>query len=221
MAVFEKGIRLRHIGHLDIQRAMMRALRRSGLPVAYSNGYNPHILLTFASALSTGAAGKKEILDVTMAREVSPDDFLQQMNRALPPDLQLSFARALDDKHPAMMALVQAADYTLEIEDANAAAKMIAAIPDFLQQTSILAMRRTKSGMKETDIRPLLVSLTGDGTAIHAVMVLTETLACKPDMLLSALSTFCGLESAPDALIIRNGLLGRDENGELTPLENL
>ena len=106
MAVFEKGIRLRHIGHLDIQRAMMRALRRSGLPVAYSNGYNPHILLTFASALSTGAAGKKEILDVTMAREVSPDDFLQQMNRALPPDLQLSFARALDDKHPAMMALV-------------------------------------------------------------------------------------------------------------------
>ena len=89
MAVFEKGIRLRHIGHLDIQRAMMRALRRSGLPVAYSNGYNPHILLTFASALSTGAA-EKGIPDVTMAREVSPDDFLQQMNRALPPDLQLS-----------------------------------------------------------------------------------------------------------------------------------
>ena len=125
MAVFEKGIRLRHIGHLDIQRAMMRALRRSGLPVAYSNGYNPHILLTFASALSTGAAGKKEILDVTMAREVSPDDFLQQMNRALPPDLQLSFARALDDKHPAMMALVQAADYTLNIADADAANKIL------------------------------------------------------------------------------------------------
>jgi|GEM_PF-237479 len=103
----------------------------------------------------------------------------------------------------------------------NAANKMIAAIPDFLQQTSILAMRRTKSGMKETDIRPLLVSLSGEGTAIHAVMALTETLACKPDMLLSALSTFCGLENAPDALIIRNGLLGRDENGELTPLENL
>ena len=64
-------------------------------------------------------------------------------------------------------------------------------------------------------------ALSGDGTAIHAVMALTETLACKPDMLLSALSTFCGLENAPDALIIRNGLLGRDENGELTPLENL
>lgn len=221
MAVFEKGIRLRHIGHLDIQRAMMRALRRSGLPVAYSNGYNPHILLTFASALSTGAAGKKEILDVTMAKETSPEEFLTRMNRALPPDMQLSSARALEDKHPAMMALVQAADYTLTIENQDAAEKMVAAIPAFLKQESILAMRRTKSGMKETDIRPLLLSLTGEGNALHAVMTLTETLACKPDMLLSALSAFAGLESAPDALLVRNGLLGRDENGELTPLENL
>ena len=53
IAVFEKSERLRHIGHLDIQRAVMRALRRSGLPVSYSKGFNPHILLTFASALST------------------------------------------------------------------------------------------------------------------------------------------------------------------------
>lgn len=59
MAVFEKGERLRHIGHLDIQRAVQRALRRSMLPVAYSNGFNPHILLTFASALSTGYAGRR------------------------------------------------------------------------------------------------------------------------------------------------------------------
>ena len=62
IAVFEKSSRIRHIGHLDIQRAFQRGLRRSGLPVAYSNGFNPHILITFASALSTGACGIKEIL---------------------------------------------------------------------------------------------------------------------------------------------------------------
>ena len=53
LAVFEKGERIRHIGHLDIQRSVQRGLRRSGLPVAYSNGFNPHILITFASALLT------------------------------------------------------------------------------------------------------------------------------------------------------------------------
>ena len=61
LAVFCKGERLRHIGHLDLMRAMQRALRRSELPVSYSKGFNPHILLTFASALSTGAWGKREI----------------------------------------------------------------------------------------------------------------------------------------------------------------
>ena len=112
----------------------MRALRRSGLPVAYSNGYNPHILLTFASALSTGAAGKREILDVTMAREVSPDDFLKQMNRALPPDLQLAFARALAmTSHPAMMALVAGGGlHRCKSRMRTRRSKMIAAIPDFL-----------------------------------------------------------------------------------------
>ena len=64
IAVFEKSVRLRHIGHLDIQRAVQRGLRRSGLPVAYSQGFNPHILVTFASALSTGACGEREIMDV-------------------------------------------------------------------------------------------------------------------------------------------------------------
>ena len=64
LAVFEKGERIRHIGHLDIQRSVQRGLRRSGLPVAYSNGFNPHILITFASALSTGACGKREIMNV-------------------------------------------------------------------------------------------------------------------------------------------------------------
>ena len=77
-AVFEKNERVRHIGHLDIQRAVQRGLRRSGLPVAYSNGFNPHILVAFASALSTGACGKREIMDVTMAGEVTEDEVLER-----------------------------------------------------------------------------------------------------------------------------------------------
>ena len=188
MAVFEKSERLRHIGHLDIQRAVMRALRRSGLPVSYSKGFNPHILLTFASALSTGAAGRKEIMDVQLDREVSPEEFVSAMNAAMPPDV--------------------------------AGEKMVAALPAFLTQESIITMRKTKSGMKETDIRPLLLELTGEGTVLHAMMTLTERLACKPNMLLEALSAFCGIE-VPRAMVVRNGLFGLDESGALAPLETL
>ncbi len=220
MAVFEKSERLRHIGHLDIQRAVMRALRRSGLPVSYSKGFNPHILLTFASALSTGAAGRKEIMDVQLDRDVTPAEFISAMNGAMPPDMQLSNAKVLDDKHIALMAQVQAADYTITILDEGAAEKLMAALPAFLSQETIVTMRKTKSGMKETDIRPLLLELTGEDRVLHAVMTLTERLACKPNMLMEALSAHAGVE-VPRTMVVRNGLLGLDESGALVPLENL
>ena len=220
MAVFEKSERLRHIGHLDIQRAVMRALRRSGLPVSYSKGFNPHILLTFASALSTGAAGRKEIMDVQLDRDVTPEEFVAAMNGAMPPDMQLSFAKVLDDRHIALMAQVQAADYTMTILDASAAEKLVSALPSFLAQESIITMRKTKSGMKETDIRPLLLELTGEGNVLHTVMTLTERLACKPNMLMEALSAYAGIET-PRVMVVRNGLFGLDQNGALAPLESL
>ena len=87
IAIFEKNERVRHIGHLDIQRAVQRGLRRSGLPVAYSNGFNPHILVAFASALSTGACGEREIMDVKMAEETKAEEFLRRMNDAMPPEI--------------------------------------------------------------------------------------------------------------------------------------
>ena len=220
MAVFEKSERLRHIGHLDIQRAVMRALRRSELPVSYSKGFNPHILLTFASALSTGAAGRKEIMDVHLDRDVTPEEFVAAMNGAMPPDMQLSFAKVIDDKHIALMAQVQAADYTITIQDNVAAETLAALIPAFLAQESIITMRKTKSGMKETDIRPLLLELTAEGKVLHAVMTLTERMACKPNMLMEALSAFAGID-VPRVMVVRNGLFGLDGNGELAPLENL
>ena len=220
IAVFEKSELLRHIGHLDIQRAVMRALRRSGLPVSYSKGFNPHILLTFASALSTGAAGRKEIMDVQLDKDVTPEEFLTAMNGAMPPEMQLSFAKVIDDRHIALMAQVQAADYTITILDQTAGEKLVEVLPGFLAQESIITMRKTKSGMKETDIRPLLMELTGEGCVMHAVMTLTERLACKPNMLLEALSAYAGIE-VPRAMVVRNGLLGLDESGALAPLENL
>ena len=221
MAVFEKSPRLRHIGHLDIQRAVQRALRRSGLPVSYSKGFNPHILLTFASALSTGYAGRREIMEVQLEREVSPEAFLSAMNAAMPPDMQLSEAKMLPDQHIALMAAVQAADYTITLTDDAAAAAIAAKLPAFLAQESIIALRRTKSGMKETDIRPLIHTLKAEGNALRAVMTLTERLACKPGMLLDALAAFCGFEETPRVMVVRNALLGADTAGALAPLETL
>lgn len=221
LAVFEKGERIRHIGHLDIQRSVQRGLRRSGLPVAYSNGFNPHILITFASALSTGACGKREIMDVTMAEEVSPEEFLEKMNRAMPPEMQLREARTLDQKHPALMASLRAAKYDLLIRDAEQAEKLAAAIPAMMARETVTAMRKTKTALKECDIKPLIYDLKAEGQHILATLTLTEREACKPGMLIEALSREAGIEGDIRMLITRTALLGMDEAEKLVPLETL
>ncbi len=221
LAVFEKGERIRHIGHLDIQRSVQRGLRRSGMPVAYSNGFNPHILITFASALSTGACGKREIMDVTMAEEVSPEEFLEKMNQAMPPEMRLSEARALDQKHPALMASLRAAKYDLLIRDAEQAEQLAAASPAMMARETVTAMRKTKTALKECDIKPLIYTLEGTGNHLHATLVLTEREACKPGMLMEALCREAGISDEVRVLICREALLGEDEQGRLTPLETL
>jgi radical SAM-linked protein len=86
---FMKGDIVRHLGLLDLQRTMQRALRRSGLPVAYSKGFNPHIVMSFASALSSGIPGDAELLDVSLCGDVTEEECLSAMNRVLPPALQI------------------------------------------------------------------------------------------------------------------------------------
>ena len=221
LAVFEKGERIRHIGHLDIQRSVQRGLRRSGLPVAYSQGFNPHILITFASALSTGACGKREIMDVTMAEDVDAEDFLTRMNRAMPPEMQLKEARAVDSKHPSLMGMVRAAVYDLTIRDEEKGKLLIAAIPAMMEKEQIMAMRKTKTKLTEVDIKPLILDIGGEGYHIRATLILNERESCKPQMLLDALKETAGITEEVRMLVTRESLLGEDENGALTPLERL
>ena len=223
LGVFEKSERVRHIGHLDIQRAVQRGLRRSGLPVAYSNGFNPHIQVTFASALSTGACGLREIMDVKMAEEVSEAEFLQKMNEAMPPEMQLSEARAVDDRHPALMASLRAGEYEIRIRDGAQAQRLVQAVGPMMAQDRIMVSRKTKSGVQEVDMKPLICSLRGEKSTLRATLVLTERESCKPAMIMEGLKKTAGIPAEEEVrtLVIRTQLLGETPEGRLAPLEKL
>ena len=223
LGVFEKSERVRHIGHLDIQRAVQRGLRRSGLPVAYSNGFNPHILVSFASALSTGACGLREIMDVKMAEEVSEDEFLTRMNAAMPPEMRLLSARRVEDSHPALMASLRAGKYEILIRDPEQAELLIAAVGPMMAQREIQVPRKTKSGIKTVDMKPLIYALRGEGQKLYATVMLTEKESCKPAMILEGLKLAAGLlpETEIRTLVIRTQLLGESSEGSLVPLESL
>ena len=111
LVVYEKTAQIRHVGHLDLMRAMQRALRRSGVPVAFSKGFNPHLLVSFAAPLSVGMPGKREIMEVPLTEEISEEEFKARLRKALPVTLPCIAVRAVDDRHPAPMAILEAASY--------------------------------------------------------------------------------------------------------------
>lgn len=217
IVVFEKTPRLRHIGHLDLMRAMQRALRRSGLPLRYSQGFNPHILLTFAAPLSVGMPGKREVMEVPIEGEMTGEAFLAKLSAALPPDLPVLSVQPVDDRHPAPMALLTAAVYQAELE--TVPENFGEMVEKYLAQKEIPAVRKTKTGMKPCDLRPMIYGLTLNGNTLTMVLALCESATCKPDLLLSSLFEFAGAER-PRALITRTQLLG-EKNGSLVPLESL
>ena len=217
LAVFEKGPRLRLIGHLDLMRAMQRALRRSGLPIRYSQGFNPHILLTFAAPLNLGAVGMREVMEVPVEGEVAPEEFLRGLNAVLPPDLRILECRAVEDGHKSPMALLRAARYSAVPENGTDA---IAPFLDpFLARETIPALKKTKAGEKEVDIRPMIHELACREGVLYATLDLCEESTCKMELLLKTLYAFAGLEM-PHCLVSRLMLLG--ERGALfLPLEEL
>ena len=220
---FQKGASVRHLGLLDLQRTMQRALRRSGLPISYSKGYNPHINMSFASALSVGVPGVAELLDVSLTAEVTETECLEKMNAVLPPSLKASAVRLIDDKHPALMGQLKQAAYDIELRGETTGA-LCDAMDAFLAQPEIMAMRKTKSGEKLVDIRPMIhrfevISREGDVARLYAQVSFEERATCKPDVLLGALSAFAQA-ALPCVRMCRTGLYG-EKDGAIVPLMEL
>ena len=219
MIRFGKQPRLRFISHLDLQRFFQRALNRTGLPIAWTQGFNPHPILSFGSALALGWTSEYEILDVKLSAPMGRKRTEDAMRGALPVDLPVLEVRMVDDRHPAPMAMVRASDYEITLSGETAAATLDAA-EEFLRRESVMAVRKTKSGEREVDIRPMALLLEREGDVLSARLMLTEKDTLKPDLLVRALAEIAGAE-VPEMRIHRRCLLGEDESGALKPLMEL
>ena len=216
---FGKRPRLRFISHLDLQRFMQMALNRTGLPIQYSQGFNPHPLMAFASALALGWTSDYEVLDVRLAAPMGRGRCEEAMKRALPEDLPVLEVKLVEDRRPAAMAQVEASDYHVSVTGEGADA-LIAAIPGFLAAERVMAVKKTKSGEREIDIRPMVLSLTPTEDGFDARLMLMERASLKADLLARVLAERAGVE-CPELRVHRVALLGRDDAGELRPLMEL
>lgn len=213
---FGKQPRLRFISHLDLQRFFQRAVNRTGLPIAFTQGFNPHPVMSFGSALALGWTSEYEILDVKLSAPMGRRRTEEAVRSALPDDLPVFEARMVEDKHPAPMALVRMSDYRVRLEG-EGAASVIERIPDFMAMAHVPAVKTTKSGEREIDARPMVIDLRATAEGFETRLMLTEKESIKPELLIGLLAGMAGVEP-PQAQIHRLALLGADGDGEIVPL---
>ena len=221
---FAKTGAMRFVGHLDISRFFQKAFRRTGLPLSYSEGSSPHILLTFASPLSVGMTSEGEYMDIVLAGEIPLGELWGKLSAELVDGLAVTDIVRLKEDAKTPMAILRAASYQISPGRCDPAlwAYMTKSAQELLAEEKILMLKKSKKGEREVDIRPLICDLYADGE--ERIMMTTaagSTAHLKPELVVTALagkaasSAGCGPESLPAADTLnfrfhRTDLLGVD-----------
>jgi len=156
---FGRGEDLKFLSHLDLMRLWERALRRAGLPLAYSEGFTPHPRIALAAPLSVGITSQAELMDVFLSRWVSPHSFVTQTNEQLPHSLDLLKAWPVGLNIPSLQSQVRFAEYEVEIETEKGTQEVESAIRSLLSAKELPWHHFRDTGARYYDLRALVDDL--------------------------------------------------------------
>lgn len=196
--VFSKTGRAKYISHLDLMRAFARAFTRCGLPVWYTEGFNPHIYMTFALPLSLGCESLVETVDFRLTEELSCAAVAQRLDAVMPEGLQILSAAA--PVHRADE--IRFCEYSLRWACKNAS-DYARGYADFCAQEQIPILKKTKRSEKMIDLRPLFTPLDAkqeDGSFTATVRLASGVQTnISTTLLLAAMQPF--LPDDPDDIL--------------------
>lgn len=208
---FEKTGRARYISHLDLMRCMQRALKRSGLPVWYTEGFHPHMYMTFALPLPLGYESRCEAVDIRLLTEDIPVSQLEScLSKALPPDLRL--VRVAVPTHPATA--IAAARYRVELSAGEPVA-LEELLRSYLADPQLIVEKWTKKGAKQVDLKPHIrrLDIEGAGNTVTLTLELSagNTVNFNPTLFTDAFAAAKGLtlstQICREALLLEDGTL--------------
>ncbi|GAA1828059.1 TIGR03936 family radical SAM-associated protein [Actinomadura chokoriensis] len=233
---YAKRGRLRFTSHRDISRAVERAVRRAGIPVAFSGGFTPHPKISYAGAAATGVASEAEYLEIGLTETRDPARVRADLDAALPPGLDIvdvvpvRAGRGDAAAKPSAFAdRLEASEWRIRLDgvsDDDAAA----AVAAFMGAEHIEVERLTKKGRRRFDVRAAVSACELDRRAAEAadapcailrMVVRHSTPAVRPDDILTGLRQVADLAPPSPPLVTRlaQGPLDADTGGLADPLD--
>ena len=198
-AVFEKSGRAVFISHLDLFRTMQRAIKRSKIPVWYSQGFNPHIYLNFPLALSLGVSSRTEFMDFAVTEDVDCGRIRDMLNEKMPEGL--SIISVAEPVHPNKD--IGFAEYTIRLKGRlksdQGAEKMLEELEKMMSMDTIEIDKRSKSkGTVKIDVKPhfhiMKTETEGDILAVFIRLPAGLTLNVNSNVFIDTFSSISGIK---------------------------
>lgn len=217
---FVKCGSMKFIGHLDCMRFFQKAIRRAKLDVAYSKGYSPHQLMSFASPLGVGVTSDGEYIDVEFYSlpDLSMPELVTYLNQFMTDEIFVTDIEIMPDGFKNSMSLLIAADYMVVEKEAgvfpkNWQEKWLS----FMEQQEIVIEKKTKKSVKEVDIKPHILAwdfsmdafaekngenygtlhCDYEGNSLFMRLTSGSETNIKPELVMQAFYAFCESELEP------------------------
>ncbi|MHB9112575.1 MAG: TIGR03936 family radical SAM-associated protein [Thermoleophilia bacterium] len=212
---YSKTGRARFISHLDTLSCLVRALRRTGVELAFSQGMRPKPILSLAMPLGVGVEGEDEICDFSLKSRAPLTELAKQISRELPQGIELKSVGPTYDQAKAA-SRVDSCAYRIELRGPSATYED--AVNQYNAASELVLMRHRPKGDKEVDIKKYVerIDLLEGGNGISFDMKVTPEGTARPDEIITALSGFAVSELAPER-VVRTGIRLTEEEQPRAP----
>lgn len=187
--------RAKYISHLDLSGVIIRAMKRTKLPIWQTEGYNPRTYVTFMLPLSLGQEGEHEVMDFRMLEDVPADEIRDRLNAALPADIRVTEVTVPKDKNTD----ITAARYRIE---SSADPEKLRAL---CEKEQINIEKRTKKGSAIVDLKQLMTDVELDGNVLRVTFPAGTTFNINPSLLFEAYAAEYG-EKVKRLRIVRTNI---------------
>lgn len=192
---FRKYGCMKFIGHLDIMRFFQKVMRRADIPIAFTGGFSPHMIMSFANPLGVGVTSDGEYFDIELTEDIDMKLAVERMNKVVVEGIEIvNMVPISDDKKQTGMSIVAAADYLSSLKSGIFPEDWKEKAGQFMNQPTISILKKTKKSEKEVDIKPMIYKFEVRGESVYTQVATGSVENLKPELVMQALSSFLGVD---------------------------
>ena len=192
---FRKYGVMKFIGHLDVMRFFQKLMRRADIPIAFTGGFSPHMIMSFANPLGVGITSDGEYFDIELTESIDMKEAVIRMNQVTVEGIDIvDMVSISDDKKQTGMSIVAAADYLSGLKKGALPENWKERVKEFLNQETICVVKTTKKSEKEVDIKPMIYEFDVCEDKLYMKLATGSVENLKPELVMQAFARFLGVD---------------------------